>query len=395
MNKSTLAIVVSIIASASVHAAEVYNKNGNKLDVYGKVKAMHYMSDYDSKDGDQSYVRFGFKGETQINDQLTGYGRWEAEFASNKAESDSSQQKTRLAFAGLKLKDIGSFDYGRNLGALYDVEAWTDMFPEFGGDSSAQTDNFMTKRASGLATYRNTDFFGIVDGLDLTLQYQGKNEDRDVKKQNGDGFGTAVSYDFGGSDFAVSGAYTLSDRTREQNLQRRGTGDKAEAWATGVKYDANDIYIATFYSETRNMTPVSGGFANKTQNFEAVIQYQFDFGLRPSLGYVLSKGKDIEGVGSEDLVNYIDVGATYYFNKNMSAFVDYKINQLDSDNTLGINDDNIVAIGLTYQFLISRIVPDGATPSGMTAGLCRQFYRLVVEIVRRLQRQLHRNQQVA
>lgn len=81
MNKSTLAIVVSIIASASVHAAEVYNKNGNKLDVYGKVKAMHYMSDYDSKDGDQSYVRFGFKGETQINDQLTGYGRWEAEFA--------------------------------------------------------------------------------------------------------------------------------------------------------------------------------------------------------------------------------------------------------------------------------------------------------------------------
>lgn len=68
---------------------------------------MHYMSDYDSKDGDQSYVRFGFKGETQINDQLTGYGRWEAEFAGNKAESDSSQQNPP-AFAGLKLKDIGS-----------------------------------------------------------------------------------------------------------------------------------------------------------------------------------------------------------------------------------------------------------------------------------------------
>ncbi|EAZ7993247.1 porin, partial [Salmonella enterica] len=28
MKKSTLAIAVSIIASASVHAAEVYNKNG-------------------------------------------------------------------------------------------------------------------------------------------------------------------------------------------------------------------------------------------------------------------------------------------------------------------------------------------------------------------------------
>ncbi len=48
------------------------------------------------------------------------------------------------------------------------------------------------------------------------------------------------------------------------------------------------------------MTPITGGFANKTQNFEAVAQYQFDFGLRPSLGYVLSKGKDIEGIGDED-----------------------------------------------------------------------------------------------
>ena len=204
MKKSTLALVVmGIVASASVQAAEIYNKDGNKLDVYGKVKAMHYMSDNDSKDGDQSYIRFGFKGETQINDQLTGYGRWEAEFAGNKAESDTAQQKTRLAFAGLKYKDLGSFDYGRNLGALYDVEAWTDMFPEFGGDSSAQTDNFMTKRASGLATYRNTDFFGVIDGLNLTLQYQGKNENRDVKKQNGDGFGTSLTYDFGGSDFAM------------------------------------------------------------------------------------------------------------------------------------------------------------------------------------------------
>ncbi|VDR29513.1 Outer membrane pore protein E precursor [Raoultella terrigena] len=54
------------------------------------------------------------------------------------------------------------------------------------------------------------------------------------------------------------------------------------------------------YSETRKMTPISGGFATKAQNFEAVAQYQFDFGLRPSLGYVLSKGKDIEGVGSEE-----------------------------------------------------------------------------------------------
>ena len=102
------------------------------------------------------------------------------------------------------------------------------------------------------------------------------------------------------------------------------------------------------------MTPISGGFANKAQNFEVVAQYQFDFGLRPSLGYVQSKGKDIEGIGDEDLVKYIDVGATYYFNRNMSTYVDYKINLLDGNDKFyednGISTDNIVALGLVYQF---------------------------------------------
>jgi outer membrane pore protein E len=40
-----------------------------------------------TQDGDKTYVRFGFKGETQINDQLTGYGRWESEFAGNKTKA--------------------------------------------------------------------------------------------------------------------------------------------------------------------------------------------------------------------------------------------------------------------------------------------------------------------
>ena len=95
---------------------------------------LHYFSDNSDSGGGQSYLRFGFKGETQINDQLTGYGRWESQFAGNNDESKSGQ-KTRLAFAGLKLKDFGSIDYGRNLGILYDAQAATDMFPEFGGDS--------------------------------------------------------------------------------------------------------------------------------------------------------------------------------------------------------------------------------------------------------------------
>nr|WP_136780023.1 porin [Enterobacter hormaechei]MDI6423267.1 porin [Enterobacter hormaechei]MDI6434930.1 porin [Enterobacter hormaechei] len=117
--------------------------------------------------------------------------------------------------------------------------------------------------------------------------------------------------------------------------------------------------------ETRNMTPYGDdGIADKTQNFEAVAQYQFDFGLRPSLAWVYSKGKDMtypgyagnpQGQkGDMDLVNYIDVGMTYSFNKNFSTYVDYKINLLDEDdafyNDNGIATDDVVGVGMTYQF---------------------------------------------
>ncbi|MFK9857961.1 porin, partial [Klebsiella pneumoniae] len=287
---------------------------------------------------------------------------------------------TRLGFAGLKFADCGSLDYGRNYGVVYDIESWTDMLPEFGGDTYTQTDVYMTGRTNGVATYRNSDFFGLVDGLHFALQYQGNNENagsgegtnnggkRKLARENGDGFGISSYYDL---DMGISfgAAYSSSDRTHNQlaaarSSQRYANGDKADAWTVGAKYDANNIYLAAMYAETRNMTFYGndsfGGIANKTQNFEVVAQYQFDdfnLPLRPSVAYLQSKGKDLYAYsryGDKDLVKYVDVGMTYYFNKNMSTYVDYKINLLDEDDRFyknsGIATDDIVALGLVYQF---------------------------------------------
>ncbi|HDG1707224.1 TPA: porin OmpC [Kluyvera ascorbata F0526] len=384
MNRKVLALVIpALLAAGAAHAAEVYNKDGNKLDIYGKVDGLHYFSSNSAHDGDQSYFQGGFKGETQITDQLVGYGQWEYKVMANKTEGDTGTGFTRLGFAGLKFGDYGSFDYGRNYGVLYDVEGWTDMLPEQGGDSYTSADNFMTGRANGVATYRNNDFYGLVDGLNFALQFQGKNENQDsndtnigtnnrngnsVRNDNGDGFGMSTSYDLG-MGVSAAAAYATSDRTNAQKTfdGTNAGGDKADAWTVGLKYDANNIYLASMYSETRNMTAYGdgNGVANKTQNYEVTAQYQFDFGLRPEISYLQSKGKDL-GVtrngdnnlvaagGDKDLVKYLDLGATYYFNKNMSTYVDYKINLLDGNDSFyadnGIATDNIVALGLVYQF---------------------------------------------
>ncbi|MEN4768194.1 porin OmpF [Duffyella gerundensis] len=374
MKRNILAVVIpALLAAGAANAAEIYNKDGNKLDLYGKAVGLHYFSDNDGDDGDQTYVRFGFKGETQINQYMTGYGQWEYNIQANNSEGGPDVQdgnKTRLGFAGLKFADAGSIDYGRNYGIAYDALAWTDMFPEFGGDFG-QSDT-MTSRTGGVATYRNTNFFGLVDGWDFALQYQGKNDRDDQQRSNGDGYGASTSY-VSPIGLGIVAAYSSQDRTNGQNGLNTGPtannlalgrGDRAEFWGTGLKYDANNIYLAATYAEGRNATRISGsvanpnggdritqnGFANKTQDIELVAQYQFDFGLRPSLGYVQTKGKDIEGIGDVDLVKYIDVGATYYFNKNMSTYVDYRINQIDDNNAYGVNSDDTVALGLVYQF---------------------------------------------
>ncbi len=395
MKRKVLAmLVLALLVAGAANAAEVYNKDGNKLDLYGKVAGLHYFSDDAGSDGDMSYARIGFKGETQIADQFTGYGQWEYNLQANGTEGDGDNSATRLAFAGLGFGQNGTFDYGRNYGVVYDIEAWTDMLPEFGGDTYAGADNFMNGRTNGVATYRNNGFFGQVDGLNFALQYQGNNEGsgdgflfgqegsgsgdgRKLSKENGDGYGMSTSYNF---DFGLSfgAAYSNSDRTDEQTKPdfhntRAGDrnditagGETAEAWTVGAKYDANNVYLAAMYAETRNMTGYgdANAIANKTQNFEVVAQYQFDFGLRPSIAYLQSKGKDLGGWAhdgngdprytNKDLVKYVEVGATYYFNKNMSTYVDYKINLLDNDDDFyeanGIATDDIVAVGLVYQF---------------------------------------------
>ncbi|HGJ5863525.1 MAG TPA: porin [Arsenophonus nasoniae] len=378
MKRNILAIVIpALIAGAgTANAAEIYNKDGNKLDLYGKVDVRHFFGKSSGGDeGDDSRVRLGIKGDTQISDQLTGFGRFEWENKTNKSEAEN-ENTNRLAYAGLKIADFGSIDYGRNYGVLYDVNAWTDVLPLYGADSMSQADSYLTGRNRNLLTYRSTDFFGLVDGLNFALQYQGKNTEsnksgsKEVLKNNGDGFGLAANYDIGWG-VALGAGYAKSNRglTDQQKTDSGAGGNSAEGWNAGIKYDANNLYLAGMYGETRNMTRFGRGVdpvtklsltrvANKTENFELVGQYLFDeIGLKPSIAYVQSKGKDLTDPAysqKQDLVKYVSLGAFYYFNKNLTAVVDYKINLINGSNGFadkyGIGRDNLVGLGLVYQF---------------------------------------------
>ena len=75
MKRNILAVVVpALLVAGAANAAEIYNKDGNKLDLYGKAVGLHYFSDYAGNDGDNTYARLGFKGDQRSADWLRSVG---------------------------------------------------------------------------------------------------------------------------------------------------------------------------------------------------------------------------------------------------------------------------------------------------------------------------------
>ncbi|MBN3065512.1 porin [Pectobacterium aquaticum] len=368
MKRNILAVVIpALLVAGTANAAEIYNKDANKLDLTGRVHAGYTFNNQSTENEDNTNARLGFKGQTQITSDLTGYGTFEHQFDANKTEGrNGSAGKTRKAFAGLKFADFGSFDYGRNTGVAYNGMAYTDVLPETGGDSSI-TDT-LTGRIGNAATFNTTNFFGLVDGLGFGLQYVAKDDEQGttnvvtraqgsvdrLDRQHGDAWATSLSYD---TDFGVGmvASYGAYDRTQTQNnVAGSARGDRADVWSTGLKYDANNIYVAATYGQARNFFLTSdtvNTIADESKIFEVVAQYNFDFGLTPTIAYVSRKDK-IDNVANDYAVKYASIGGTYAFNKNFSTYAEYNISLLDKDQNKSFGQENsdVVNVGVIYQF---------------------------------------------
>ena len=381
MKRNLLAIAIPalLIAGTASASIEVWNKDGNKVDFYGRVYALNYLTDRNNQtgEGDKTTARLGMSGETQISDSLSGYGRWEYEA---KTGSDADNE-TRYAYAGLNFGDFGSFDYGRNDGVLKTLTSYTDVLPEFGGDASNNDIYALTARTKAVATYRNSNFFGLVNGLRFAVQYADNGDNSSTQYLNkhdrtdhdsAEAWGSVIDWDVLDSGLSIGAGYAQT-----------GGHKDAKAWSAGAKYNNDNLYLAALYIQGKQKygwekaSTTSNTDDLKTKGFELVAQYGIDFEvgrLTPSVAYIQHKVQDASsfsrsgdaGLKGNDLVKYVDVGLTYDFNKNLSAIVDYKINLLDkndigarralyedgtfSKSQIKATAKDTVALGLIYQF---------------------------------------------
>ncbi len=216
MKKTLLATaILTGLVSATAGAATVYDKDGTSLKVGGRAEVRGLFSD--SVDGtmeDKSRARINFKGQTQITEDLTGFGVMEYEI-----KSGASEVSNRYLYAGLSTA-AGDFSYGRQDTANVQVSDLTDIASEHSGiqqyiDSASDKEN-------------NTFLYaGEFAGLLVQANFIASEE------EDQDAFGISTLYS---TDAGVDLGVAYSDQDEENQA------------SFGVAYTLNDLYLAATYA---------------------------------------------------------------------------------------------------------------------------------------------------
>ena len=335
MNKTLIALAVSAAAVATgVNAAELYNQDGNTVNMGGRAEGRMLLQD--GKATDKTRIRLNFEGKAQINQSLYGLGFWEGEFTT--AENgqtdgdDASDLTTRLAYAGLG-GNFGEVAYGKTEGALGVITDFTDIMG-YHGNSAA-------------------DKLAVADRTDNMLAYKGSFQNLNVK----------ASYRFADANDDLSGdndqdGYSLSAIAALGNTGvNLGAGyasqDEANEYMVGANWAYNDLYLAGLFTDGEKQIESSNDTVDYT-GYEFAAAYTVD-------KTVFTTTYNNAETNDETSADNIAIDASYYFKPNFRGYVSYNfnlisegdaINKVAATNTNASKSDSedSIALGLRYDF---------------------------------------------
>lgn len=325
MKKTLLAIAIpALFAASAVNAATVYEKDGQKFDVYGRAQVNYYNDAASDSSGStvEGTGRLGLKGSTAINDTWSAIARSEWKVAGE--SSDDGTFKVRHLYAGFDGSQYGTIIAGQTDTAFYAVVAPTDIFNEWGSYGNSYwgyrdgAANF-SGRQEGQIIYTNT-FGGFRGGISYRLADDANNLDKS--------YAANLGYDFG---FGV-GVTVAADQYDSQD----GLADQND-WGLSASYGTygEGLYVAGVYTQS---DIEQAGIENTHKGYEFATIYSLTNGLGFLGGYNYTEDEnDVE------LTDEFLLGAMYNFTSNFNGYAEYLLDQRDEA-------DDQFTVALQYNF---------------------------------------------
>ncbi|WP_308560617.1 porin [uncultured Klebsiella sp.] len=168
MKIKMISLILLTGMTTSAYAMSIYNKDGNTLDIYGRVEGK-IASGENSYAGSETRTNLGgrlgiyltrdvnFIPETKIVGRL----EWQVRTEKNDSNTGDNDLKARYAYIGLSNKTWGELIVGRTKNPLYQVMKMTDKYKNF-------TPNIYSY---GITTFDNSYQYNRQDG---TVQWNAK-----------------------------------------------------------------------------------------------------------------------------------------------------------------------------------------------------------------------------
>ncbi|MDI5984540.1 porin [Halomonas sp. M4R5S39] len=271
MKKTLLATAIAgaLGASAAAQAATVYDQDGTKVDLYGRIAMGISGGGPEEQDGEAKstgtefkdvYSRLRLSGSHQLTSDLSAFASVEWRFRGDERDQSDGFREVRHSFLGLRSDQFGTIQAG-SFDSFYNtfVAAPFDVYLDRGLELSAGQGGDLQARGDSLG-YFTPDLSGFQAFI-MTKHYTGNGQVAGSDGSNSSELNTqgGVKYEWGGLRLAAGFAQDRDDRalsgdgdTRHNYTGRDRRGADENIYGATASYAFNDNFSARLGYETQD-----------------------------------------------------------------------------------------------------------------------------------------------
>nr|BBC21770.1 majour outer membrane protein [Histophilus somni] len=380
MKKTLVALAVAAVA-ASANATTVYNQNGTKVEVGGRVDVMlGKFGDAQRTDLRNNGSRVEFKAEHEVQNGLKAIG--EVRFGlgdASKADTSFNDIKLSKLWLGLKHNDIGKVTFGKQNTTADDVQL-NDHTYIFGGNNNLVTsgDKVVSFRTADIQLAEGQTLgFGVDYGFGEAHKKDIKDakDNKHIKLKNTYGVSAFYAGNFGDIKVNANAGYTVRNNNDVEGIIKSRTDNQHKAWRLATQVEFGPASLGVEYGQTTSenkklfvgsaryllvgakyevLPDVLNVYTQWQRNgFRSATADKFDLDLSlgdVKIGEALKNPVGILKEHQKAVQNVFIVGADYAFNKNLKAYAEFANSRVKAHERKQNIRESFYAAGLRVYF---------------------------------------------